>query len=189
MNIKQIKEQALQILDAYSENGYVISESKPEKADYILRINGLINQALLRIITVYPYIKRLDLEGMESESAYDGVHYILPQDFLSLNYIKKRSPEEWGEGEFTVFAHSEYGKELITPYLPPPICYYSALPALIEGNASEQTEIDVHEAGARLIPLYVAGMLILEESPSLSTRLLNQFEAMLAQRIGEGVRA
>ncbi len=189
MNIGQIKEQALQLLDAYSENGYILSEEKPATADYVLRINGLINQALLRIITVYPVVRELDFEELESECGIDGVHYRLPWDFLELTYLRKLTRDDWEEGEFSILDRGGSGKELIAPYLSCPRCYYSALPALIPAHATDEEEIEVTEAGARLIPLYVAGMLVLEESSSLSTRLLNQFEGMLSQRLGEGVKA
>lgn len=182
MKIRQVKEEALQIIDAYSENGYVISESTPEKADFILRINGFINQAMLRVITVYPIVMRLDFEELEYSEEYDGVHYELPEDYLELICVNKVGSDCWGVGEYTVI-----GKEMITPYLNPPVCYYSVLPELIPVSASEEYELPVSEAGARLIPLYVAGMLISEEASGLSVRLLNQFESMLAQRVGERV--
>lgn len=180
MRIKQVKEEALQIIDAYSENGYITSDRQPEKADFILRIHGFINQAILRLITVYPIVKRLEFEDLEREDCFDGIHYRLPDDYVELVYLKKGMSDCWGSGQYTVI-----GGEMIAPYLVPPVCYYSALPERIPSNASEEYEIPIAEAGARLIPLYVAGMLVAEENSGLSVRLLNQFEAMLAQRIGE----
>lgn len=182
MNIRQVKEEALQIIDAYSENGYLLSDKQPERADYILRINGFVNQAILRIITVYPNACRLDFEDLERSEEFDGIHYRLPEDFFGMLYLGKGGDGCWGVGDYVIL-----GRELITPYLSPPTCYYSVLPPPIPVNASEDCEIPVSEAGARLIPLYVAAMLTAEENASLSVRLLNQFEAMLGQRAGDGV--
>lgn len=173
MTVKEIKECALQLIDAYSENGYIISEKEPGKADYCFRIGGLIDQAILRLITVYPKVRVLDFSQMECRELFDGMHYMLPEDYMEMMLIR---PVEgsWGIGEYTVI-----GRELIAPYREPPICYYSALPASMGRELDEDVTPEVNEAGCRLIPLYVAGMLVCEENPALSVRLLNQFEAML----------
>ena len=175
MTVKEIKTAALQLIDVYSENGFITSEKEPGKADYCLRIGGLIDQAVLRLITVYPKVVLLDFDALEVRELFDGVHYRLPSDFIEPIYIKPRG-DSWGIGEFTVL-----GGELIAPYKEVPTFYYSALPAAVGLAVSEEAEPDVCEAGCRLIPLYVAGMLICEENPALSVRLMNQFEAMLSE--------
>ena len=175
MTVKEIKEAALQLIDVYSENGFITSEKEPGKADYCLRIGGLIDQAILRLITVYPKVIQLDFDELEVRELFDGVHYRLPSDFIEPIFIKPMG-ESWGIGEFTIL-----GGELIAPYREVPIFYYSALPEAIGLVITEDAVPDVCEAGCRLIPLYVAGMLICEENPALSVRLLNQFEAMLEE--------
>ena len=179
MTIGEIKREALQIIDAYSENGYIVSEKEPETADYLLRISGFINQAILRVITVYPLMKRLRWEELTSHTEEDGVHYVLPKDFLEIGVIQSSSKEEWGIGEYSII-----GGELIALPRRCPVCYYRALPKRVKADAGESEEPEIAEAGGRLIPIYVAGMLIAEENPALSTRLLNQFESFLSARSG-----
>lgn len=176
MTVGEIRQEALQIIDAYSENGYIIAEKQPEKVDYVLRVSGFINQAMLRVVSVYPILKPMVFDTLEQQMGQDGVHYTLPEDFLEVGIIRPVSGAVWGIGEYAII-----GGELIAPVGGCPVCYYKALPKRLGESVTDEQEIGIAEAGARLVPLYVAAMLISEENPALSTRLLNQFEAMLAQ--------
>ncbi len=174
MKLGEVYDAALQIADAYSENGYVISDEHPEKADYLLRMNAFLNQAMLRIITVYPVMKVLELEGGVDFGGEIG--YKLPRDYAGEILIRRYRETQWGAGEFTAA-----GEWLLVPFKENPTIFYHAVPRYIGISEGEDVELEIAEAGARLAPIFIAAMLLDEENPTLSTRLMNQFEATLAQ--------
>lgn len=189
MTYVQVKDQVLKLLNQYTVAGSPVAESYNNQADYIARIPGLINDALMEISTTVRKIeKELSLiASASSEDLGEEYRFDLPDDFLQFksgdNFIVFRG------NLFHHQAHRYLGQKCII--LPKklveecdPVLVYYRYPILLPEDESQirptaalDNTLEVHRA----IPYYVAGMLALHDDPFLASSLMNAYEDKLAK--------
>lgn len=168
MNLKQIKDKAIQIIRQYSNGGSLISEG--ENADYLISMNSLINDAQFELSSIRPIIKKAVLSAPISTS--DSLkRYDMPIDYAGFKELKR------GDYEFTDFDFE--GKVMIIPkyYDGEFTLWYYGYPILIDNDTNDNTELEIDLDLQMVIPYYVAGMTIIDENKDLADVFLSQYEA------------
>lgn len=187
MNIKECKDEALKLIERYSVSGQTVALSYNGQSDYMLRMNGLINDALMTIATT---VKKIEAEYKVTRTADEKdvwVEYTMPDDF----YQRADAGVIYRDNEKLAFG-SEYrwksdrkflvksgvGGEISVMYNRYPVKVTAALPETTELDNSKDTHIS--------IPYYAAAMLTQQDNPYLSATLYNVYETKLS-RISEDV--
>ena len=82
MTYEQVEKQVLQLLNQYTVAGAPVAESYNNQKDYLLRIPGLVNDAMMEIATTVKKIQEVvDLDTLSCEVIGDKLRYELPEDF------------------------------------------------------------------------------------------------------------
>ena len=85
MNYGQVRDQVLKLLNQYSIAGAQVSPSYNNQQDYLNRIPGLVNDAVMEIATTARKIPALiRLDDLEHEEKGKEIWYELPEDFYQL---------------------------------------------------------------------------------------------------------
>lgn len=187
MNLKECRDEALKLIERYSVSGQTIALSYNGQSDYVLRMNGLINDALMTIATT---VKKIDAEYKVAQSTDvedDWVEYAMPDDFYEranagavyLNNKKLRGTDYIWKSSSKFLVKSELEGTISV--------MYARYPVKITAATNETTELDNSKDTHIAIPYYVAAMLTQQDNPYLSATLYNIYETKLT-RISEGVQ-
>lgn len=145
-----------------------LEEYKQDKKykTYLDAMPQACNEAINYIINLEPIIKISELEKTAENDKYDlkelisdykKIHnisseYSVMWKMLTKNIIKI---DGWKEGNIDI--------------------YYEAYPKKVTDSTTTTTKIDLEEAFARIIPLYIAGELYKDDDLTLSTMYMNEF--------------
>ena len=189
MTYQECKNQVLKLLNQYTIAGGSVPVSYNNQEDYIRRIPGLINDAMMEISTTVRKIEEsMELTAAAAESSTDREFtYVLPENFYQFksgdNFLLL-----WGR-ERRNQAYAYHGrKRIVVPRVlvekcSPELIYYR-YPTLLnedDDQVDPDTELDNVTEAHRAIPYYVAGTLALHDDPFLSATLMNGYEDKLAK--------
>ena len=191
MTYGQIQAQILKLLNRYSMAGKLIPGSYNNQQDYLSRIPGLVNDAMLEIATTTGKIPAvMDLDTLEWEAMGALRRYTLPEDFFQFRSGDSLLRTAGG----TVLHTNRYTLQGRSYLLVPPaeldrgghceLGYYR-YPVLLEERPEADTELDntpeTHEAAA----FYAAAFLALHDDSYVFARLYDKYEDKL-QKLGPG---
>lgn len=190
MNFGQVRDQTLKLLNQYTRAGSPVEGSYNNQQDYLERIPGLVNDAMMEIATTarkIPMVVRL--ESLLHEESGDEVRYELPGNFYQLisgSVVKTREGKTLHtnlyaiEGKkYLVIPKEERGDYTIT-------CY--RYPNLLGENPEDTDELDNEPETHYAIPFYVAAYLVDHDDSFLCALFNNKYEDKLA-KMGPGVTA
>lgn len=201
MTYQEVKKQVLKLLNQYTIAGTTVADTYNNQADYIKRIPGLINDAMMELSTTVRKIEarcELTEEGVvDADDSVVGdvavsdhqVVYCLPEDmyqFPSGSVFRYRDGTNGDLQRFSLFMLR--GRKCIV--LPKralkaggSLIYYRYPVLLPEEDADidPTAELDNVPEVHRAIPYYVAGTLALHDDPFLASTLMNAYEDKLAK--------
>ena len=190
MNYGQFRDQVLKILNQYSIAGNRVLSTYNNQQDYLSRIPGFLNDAMMEIATTAKKIPVVvALSSLMSEEIGDQIRYYLPDDFYQFRtggIVRLRD----GELVHTNSYCTQGRQYLLVPKDDADsyeVSYYR-YPALVPDPVTDDAELDntpeTHYAAA----FYVAAHLAAHDDMELSGMLHNAYEDKLA-KMSPGVHA
>lgn len=190
MNYGQVRDQVLKLLNQYTRAGTPVEGSYNNQQDYLERIPGLVNDAMMEIATTARKIPMLvRLESLLHEETEREVRYELPENFYQM---ESGSVTVTHEGKtlhtnqyaihgkkYLVIPKKEAGDHTII------CCRY---PNLLGEKPAETDELDNQPETHYAVPFYVAAYLVIHDDPFLYATFYNKYEDKLA-KMGPGVTA
>ena len=177
MQYQELKRRILELINQYSVAGETISPAYNNQSDYIKRIPGLINDALLRIQTeCRPLVESCRFPGDSGARYGDMMCHNLPGQFREL---KTGGVYRIKDGKFEPFGQYRLigNNEILFPedgnaeYM---VEYYSEPEYLIENPHDGYYVDESHEVLAAAC-YYAAAMLVLDKNEYQYTALYNEF--------------
>jgi len=190
MNYKQIKNAVLQLLNQYSIAGTQVPGSYNNQQDYLERIPGLVNDAIMEIATTARKIPAtLRLGNLPSVELGNEVEYKLPGNFyqfVSGSVVCTVDGRTLHTNVYTLQARkylrlpkNEAGDYEVT---------YYRYPALLGDDPKDWDRLDNEPETHYAIPFYVAAHLVVHDEAFLYQVFYNKYEDKLA-KMGPGVSA
>ena len=182
MTYRDIKDQVLMLLNQYSMAGSPVSELYNNQKDYLNRIPGLVNDAIMEIATTVRKIPAtLDLGLLPYEDIGRQIRYGLPCDFFQFQsggtvrtddgrILHTNQYMRQGK-RFLVVPKEETGDYTIT---------YYRYPRLLSKNPEDGDEIDNAPETHFAIPFYVASFLVGQDEPFLCALFMNKYTDKLS---------
>ncbi len=190
MNYGEVKDQVLKLLNQYTRAGSPVDGSYNNQQDYLERIPGLVNDAVMEIATTARKIPMLvRLESLLHEETEHEVRYELPSNFYQLesgSIVNTKGGQTLhcncctilGK-KYLVLPKEEAGDHLIT-------CY--RYPNLLREKPGDRDELDNEAETHYAVPFYVAAYLVIHDDPFMYATFYNKYEDKLA-KMGPGVTA
>ncbi len=175
MTIKEIERQVLKLIDSYSKNGMVHDSSDPVVKDITLRIPVFIGQAMAVVCRTIPIIKPLLLEEMV-ENLHGYNYYALPTDFMGIFSVTTPPEQARYINQISVI-----GERISIPEVADVSIQYKVIPPCYDSGVDPDEILPIRGDLSLVISLYVASLVVIDENPNLSARLLNQFEVELSR--------
>lgn len=192
MTYDYVEKQVLKLLNQYTIAGTSVADTYNNQKDYLLRIPGLVNDAMMEIaLTVRKIPVTISLEDLECVGELPTeLRFIMPEDFFQLKSgdtlhlthgltAPTHTIRENGRYFIIVPKWAVRGPDTIF------LTYYR-YPHLIPGeraNVDQSAELDNTPETHLAIPYYVAGMLALHDDAFLSSTLMNGYEDKLQKMI------
>jgi len=177
MSIALCTEKVLQIGNQYSIKGILIDTLK--NADNLNKINNYIDtcqkelatiRKIERIVhyTMEPIVVTVDNTLCPPKVEYTSL--ALPINFMKLKLIRVNNVpvSDYFIENFELFINSSFVGDVKVDYF--------AYPTTITKDTPSTTLLDLDNDVCELIPYYVAGHIFLQNSPSISTMILNEYE-------------
>ena len=175
----EIKRMVLSLIGQYTMAGNVVADSYNNQADYLNKIPGLINAALMNLRT---YAKpSTTLKVLSDGEEYSGMlRYEMPEDFRKLKtggvYILRhgqlsKTNDYRLMGGKTILLPKQENTEYAVEYY----CYPSQLPLTCNDSYDLREEPDVIQAAI----YYAAAMLMMQEDEFTYATLFNEYESRL----------
>lgn len=195
MTFTQFQSLVLKLINQYSVAGSPVLPSYNNQQDYLNRIAGLANDAILEIATTARKIPvLLDLFTLDPEDLGKAYRFDLPDDFYQFKSGDTIVTTEEGyvlhTNRYGVEGHNylvvpkkeiEDGKSYTVTYYRYPRLLDAASP---DGATELDNEPETHYAAA----YYVASFLVADDNAFLCSLLYNKYEDKLA-KMGPGVSA
>jgi len=183
MNYGQVRDQVLKLLNQYTVAGAMVDSSYNNQQDYLNRIPGLVNDAMLEIATTARKIPALlSLSDLPHEEIGDEVRYELPHDFyqfVSGSIVCTR------EGKtLHTNCYSLQGRQMLLVPKDEAGSYtivYYRYPHLLSERPDDREELDNEPETHFSIPFYVAAFLVDHDDPFLCALFNNKYEDKLAK--------
>ena len=192
MNYGQVRDQVLKLLNQYTIAGAEVPGSYNNQQDYLNRIPGLVNDAMLEIATTARKIPvLLNLGDLPCEELGEGpraqVRYAMPEDFYQFvsggvlvthegQVLHTNQYSSMGR-KYLVVPKSESGDYTIT---------YYRYPRLLSESPAATDELDNEPETHYAVAFYVAAYLVDHDDLALSALFNNAYEDKLA-KMGPGV--
>lgn len=188
MNYEYVENQVLKLLNQYTVAGESVAETYNNQQDYLERIPGLVNDAMMELATTVrkiPVVVRL--ADLEAEDIGRQLRYKMPEDFyqfksgdtvVTLDGVTLHTQVYTVLGQYyMLIPKDEAGDYAITYYR-----YPHLLPA-DRDQVEPTTELDNAAETHLAIPYYVAGMLAAHDDPFLCATLMNGYEDKLSKMV------
>lgn len=190
MNYGQVRDQVLKLLNQYTAAGNPVADSYNNQADYLARIPGLVNDAVMEIATTARKIPAtLNLGELYPEEVGGQVRYELPGNFyqfVSGSVVKTHTGKLLHTNQystqgrkFLLVPKGEAGDYTVT---------YYRYPELLGEEPRDTDELDNAPETHYAVAFYVAAYLVNHDDFSLSALFNNAYEDKLA-KMGPGVSA
>lgn len=190
MTYGQVKKQVLKLLNQYSVAGQPVANSYNNQQDYINRIPGLVNDAMVEIATTARKILvTVPLSELPVEEREGEVLYELPSDFYQLvsgGTLLTREGKTFHTNLYSIRGR----KYLAVPKKETGLYSvdYYRYPQLLPDNPSDSQELDNEPETHFAVAFYAAAYLVDHDDLSLCALFNNAYEDKLA-KMGAGVSA
>lgn len=177
MTYKQVRDLTLKLLMQYSIAGSTIPGVYNNQQDYLLRIPGLVNDAVMEIATTVRKIPEfVDLSAAPKEEFGNQVRVTLPDDFyqfMSGSVMKTKRGELVHTNAFRIQGKNYMllPKDELENYQ---IIYYR-YPKQLSENPADEDELDNVPETHHAIPYYVASMLVSYDDAFLCSLMMNAY--------------
>lgn len=181
MTYKQVKDLTLQHIMQFSVAGSEVPAVYNNQQDYLARIPGLVNDAVMEIATTVRKIPEfLDLSSAEKEEFGNQVRVTLPDDFyqfMSGSVMRTKR----GNLVHTNAFHIQGKNYMLLPKdeLENYHIIYYRYPKLLAENPAADDEIDNVPETHNAIPYYVGAMLVSYDDAFLCSLLMNAYNDRL----------
>ena len=187
MNYGDIKREALKLAFTDTVAGEQIAPSYNNQADYINQIPGLVDSALMDIVTRAKHIAALaPLEGLQRTEAMPGYDaYIMPYDYQDMMHGGLIASIRDGYGVERITRYRGYrliGGNLFVPRNAPPhmTLEYWRFPTSVGTSPSDGDTVDGTPDMHSAIPYYVAAQLVMYDDAFRYSALRNEYETKIA---------
>lgn len=182
MTYGEMKSKILQLMNQYTVAGSEVALSYNNQSDYVLRIPGLINDAMAKITTgVRPLRKTVALADLEHEPKGDYTLYTLPEDCWQLtgagliHYTRdciQRFHKYHHIGEKQIAVPNYIRPEVMVEYFR----YFTPLPT----SPADNFQLDGPYEAQVAATYYAAAYLLQYDDPYGYQTCYNEFEDRLA---------
>lgn len=187
MKYNEFRSFVLQLLNMYSARGSEFTERYNDQSDYLLRIPGLYNAAMLELASeASPLVGVMEKSDADIDRQNGFVEMTVPEDFLSMTgdgipMVDRDGRMTRVKGYYMVGAD----KVLIRKDLyQKGILEYHRAPKRLNMDASavdEETDLDGTREMQTAAAYYVAGMLVMQEDAFSYAALRNEYDDKLTQ--------
>lgn len=187
MKYNEFRSFVLQLLNMYSARGSEFTERYNDQADYLLRIPGLYNAAMLELASeASPLVGVMEKSDADIDRQNGFVEMTVPEDFLSMTgdgipMVDRDGRMTRVKGYYMVGAD----KVLIRKDLyQKGILEYHRAPKRLNMDASavdEDTDLDGTREMQTAAAYYVAGMLVMHEDAFSYAALRNEYDDKFTQ--------
>lgn len=188
MTYGQVRDQILKLLNQYTIAGAAVEPSYNNQQDYLERIPGLVNDAMMEIATTARKIPAmLNLNDLEGETVGDLVRYALPRDFYQ--FISGSVVRTGNGGLLRTNCYTIQGRKyLVLPKEEAVDCTvtYYRYPVLLGDKPKDTDELDNEPETHYAVACYVAGHLLAHDDLALSALYHNAYEDKL-NKMSQGV--
>ena len=182
MVYRELKNQVLKLLNQYTMAGAAVSDLYNNQMDYINRIPGLANDAMMEIATTVRKIPAtMELRLLPQEDLGQEIRYRLPTDFFQFksgDTVRTDGGKTLHTNQymlhgkrFLLVPKEENGEYAIT---------YYRYPVLLDPEPEDADELDNTPETHYAIPFYVASFLVAPDEPFLCSLFMNKFADKLS---------
>lgn len=183
MNLGAAKTRAIQLINEYSNNGSLISDTK--NADYRLRMNNLADYAQNEISDKVGIDSTYTINDETTITATEDGYkkYDLPEDLKEFRFAR------WASEPFYDYRIEDRQFWIYEAYTGTFVLVYHKYPATIDDDTDDDYEFDVDSYAHGVIPYYLGGMVLADENANISDKLLNIYYERLGKLYKRTLRA
>lgn len=178
-----IRDNALKLINQYSIAGEIISRDYNNQDDYLLRIPGLINDALMTVATTYKrFRKEVKISSLAQETFGNMTRCTMPEDFWQFISGGIKSTDK--NGCFVRYNKCRFGTTNVL-YIPTEdikremTVEYYAYPEQISLDPKDSDKVKAPPEVLLAIPYYVAAHIVMYDDAFAYSALYNEFETRL----------
>lgn len=183
MQLGEVKTRAIKLINEYSNNGNLISAAV--NADYTLRLNELADYCQNEISDKVGIEATYTIDGNTATDGSTNLYkkYDLPADYKEHRFVR------WDDEPFFEY-RMEDRQFWIDNFLGGTFTLgYYRYPTTIDSETPDTYEFEVDAYTQGIIPYYLGGMVIADENPGISDKLLNIYYERLGQLYKRNLRS
>lgn len=182
MTYGEARDKTLQLINSYSLGGRVIESSYNEQQDYLNRIPGLLNDAMMFIaMNIRPIQAQEPLDYKYSERVGGMYRFDLPTDFYEIDTAGLLVVSDCAAYRCTSYTMAS-DDSILVPWLDGDVLLlYHRLPALLPDKPADNVKLSGEKAVQYVLPYYAAAQLLLQDDAYAYTQLYNEWTTRVAQ--------
>ncbi len=182
MTYGEARDKTLQLINSYSLGGRLIESTYNEQQDYLNRIPGLLNDAMVFIaMNIRPIQAQEVLSYSDAEIVGSMYQFDLPSDFYEIDTAGLLVVSDDASYRCTKYrlVSDEY---ILLPALEGEVTLlYHRMPKLLPAKPAEDAKLPVEKAVQYVLPYYAAAQLLLQDDAYAYTQLYNEWTTRVAQ--------
>ncbi len=182
MTYGEARDKTLQLINSYSLGGRLIESTYNEQQDYINRIPGLLNDAMLFVaMNVRPIQAQETLDYNDAEKMGNMYLFDLPPDFYEVDTAGLLVVD--GDTSYRCTSYRLVSDEsILLPMLDGEVVLlYHRLPTLLPAKPDVDAKLFGEKVVQYALPYYAAAHLLLQDDAYAYTRLYNEWTTRVAQ--------
>ena len=182
MTYGEARDKTLQLINSYSLGGSIIPSSYNEQQDYINRIPGLLNDAMIFIASnIRPVPAQEMLDYCDAERVGDMFLFDLPDDFYEIDPAGLLVIDRGRTYRCTTYSITS-NENIIVPMIEGGlVLQYHRMPELLPAKPSDDAKLFGELAVQYCLPYYAAAQLVLQDDAYAYTQLYNEWTTRVAQ--------
>lgn len=185
MTYGEVKREALKLAFTDTIAGQDIPNSYNSQADYVLQIPGLVDSALMDIVTRAKHIPEVvQLDDLKSSQQNAFIAYCMPPDYQDMVHsgLVAFIPDAFGEEQIVRFRNYRLiGGKLLVPRTAPKgmSLEYWRFPRSVGSNPADSVQLDGTADMHSAVPYYVAAQLVMYDDAFRYQALRNEYETKI----------
>lgn len=182
MTYGEARDKTLQLINSYSLGGRVIESSYNEQQDYLNRIPGLLNDAMMFIaMNIRPIQAQESLDYKYAERVGGMYRFDLPTDFYEIDTAGLLVVSDCATYRCTSYTMAS-DDSILVPWLDGDVLLlYHRLPTLLPDKPADDAKLSGEKAVQYVLPYYAAAQLLLQDDAYAYTQLYNEWTTRVAQ--------
>ena len=183
MTYGEARDKTLQLINSYSLGGRLIESTYNEQQDYINRIPGLLNDAMVFIaMNIRPIQAQEVLDYRQAEKVGGMYRFDLPLDFYEIDTAGLLVVSGCASYRSTSYTLLDSDEAILVPWLDGEVMLlYHRMPKLLPAKPAVDTKLFGEKAVQYVLPYYAAAQLILQDDAYAYTQLYNEWTTRVAQ--------